>query len=164
MITVIIAGGSGTRLWPLSTPAYPKHLLKINGDDRSLLQNTYDRAKRISEATYVITEVGHAHHLKEQLPELADENFVIEPARRGTASCIVAALAHITDKHDADEPIVVLSADHFMVCAGHSWPEHERGHGVSSGPFLIDAQISQNRGDSEKFIAADWVRGTATVP
>lgn len=114
MITVIIAGGSGTRLWPLSTPEYPKHLLKINGDDKSLLQNTYERAKRISDATYVITEIGHAHHIKEQLPELGDENFVIEPARRGTASCIVAALAHITPRHDADEPIVVLSADHFV--------------------------------------------------
>ncbi len=114
MITVIIAGGSGTRLWPLSTPDYPKHLLKINGDSKSLLQNTYERAKRISDATYVITEVSHAHHIKEQLPDLTDENFVIEPARRGTASCIVAALAHINGKHDADEPIVVLSADHFI--------------------------------------------------
>lgn len=114
MITVIIAGGSGTRLWPLSTPEYPKHLLKINGDNKSLLQNTYERAKRISATTYVITEVGHAHHIKEQLPELTDENFVIEPARRGTASCIVAALAHITGKHDADEPIAVFPADHFI--------------------------------------------------
>lgn len=114
MITVIIAGGSGTRLWPLSTPAYPKHLLKINGDTNSLLQNTYERAKRISDATYVITEIGHAHHIKEQLPQLKDDNFVIEPARRGTASCIVAALAHISSRHDADEPIIVLSADHFI--------------------------------------------------
>ncbi len=114
MITVIIAGGSGSRLWPLSTPEYPKHLLKINGDDKSLLQNTYERAKKISDATYVITEIGHAHHIKEQLPELTDDNFVIEPARRGTASCIVAALAHINGRHDADEPIVVLSADHFI--------------------------------------------------
>lgn len=114
MITVIIAGGSGSRLWPLSTPEYPKHLLKINGDEKSLLQNTYERAKRISDSTYVITEIGHAHHIKDQLPELTDDNFVIEPARRGTASCIVAALAHIAPRHDADEPIVVLSADHYI--------------------------------------------------
>lgn len=114
MITVIIAGGSGTRLWPLSTPDYPKHLLTINGDKNSLLQNTYERAKKISDATYVITEIGHAHHIKDQLPELTDDNFVIEPARRGTASCIVAALAHISTRHDHDEPIIVLSADHFI--------------------------------------------------
>lgn len=114
MIAVIIAGGSGTRLWPLSTPDYPKHLLKINGEDKSLLQNTYNRASKIANAVYVITEVGHAHHIKEQLPELSDDAFIIEPARRGTASCIVAALKHITDKHDENEAIAVLSADHYI--------------------------------------------------
>lgn len=114
MITVIIAGGSGTRLWPLSTPAYPKHLLKINGGQRSLLQSTYDRATKISKAVYVLTEASHSTHVREQLPELEDDAFVIEPARRGTASCIIAALAHLTDKHDLDEPIAVLSADHHI--------------------------------------------------
>ncbi|MCA9331815.1 mannose-1-phosphate guanylyltransferase [Candidatus Saccharibacteria bacterium] len=114
MITVIIAGGSGTRLWPLSTPSYPKHLLKINGDERTLIQNTYERAKRISDTVYVITETGHAHLVKEQLPELGNDAFVIEPARRGTASCIVAALVHVSAKHPSDEPIAVLSADHYI--------------------------------------------------
>ncbi len=114
MIVVIIAGGSGTRLWPLSTPEYPKHLLKVNGDERSLLQNTYERAKRLSQNIYVITESGHSHHIKDQLTDLPSENFVIEPARRGTASCIVAALARVATNHDNDEPIAVLSADHFI--------------------------------------------------
>lgn len=114
MITVIIAGGSGTRLWPLSTPDYPKHLLKINGGERSLLQSTYDRAHKISSAVYVLTEASHSDHVKEQLPELSEQNFVIEPARRGTASCIVAALHHVSGKHNADEPIAVLSADHHI--------------------------------------------------
>ncbi len=95
MIVVIIAGGSGSRLWPLSTPAYPKHLLKIGDDKRSLMQNTYDRAKQIADKVYVITEAGHAHHVKDQLPELDDNAFIIESARRGTASCIVAGLQHI---------------------------------------------------------------------
>lgn len=114
MITVIIAGGSGTRLWPLSTPEYPKHLLKIDGEQKSLLQNTYDRAKLISSAIYVITESGHAHHIKEQLPDLDDDCFVVEPARRGTASCIIAALAHVAARHNSDEAIAFLSADHYI--------------------------------------------------
>lgn len=114
MIAVIIAGGSGTRLWPLSTPGYPKHLLKINGDDKSLLQNTYARASKIAKTVYVITEAGHAHHIKDQLPELSEDAFIIEPARRGTASCIVAALAKISLGHDPDEAIAVLSADHYI--------------------------------------------------
>ncbi len=102
-------------MWPLSTPSYPKHLLKINDDNRSLLQNTYDRAKRLSDKIYVVPEIGHAHFVKEQLPDLKDDAFVVEPARRGTANCIAAALSHVA-KHNEDdeEPIAFLHADHHI--------------------------------------------------
>jgi mannose-1-phosphate guanylyltransferase len=115
MIVVIIAGGSGTRLWPLSTPKYPKHLLKIT-DDRSLLQSTYDRAHLLSpdNQIYVVTEQGHAHLIKEQLPELGEDHFIIEPGRRNTASCLIAALHHLDGRCDHDEPIAFLSADHYI--------------------------------------------------
>lgn len=114
MIVVIIAGGSGTRLWPLSTPEYPKHLLKINGDDKSLVQKTYERAERVASEVYVLTEASHAHHVKDQLPGLPEDHFIIEPARRGTASCIVAALQWLSSRHDDDEPIAFLAADHYI--------------------------------------------------
>lgn len=114
MISVIIAGGSGTRLWPLSTPEYPKHLLKINGETDSLLQKTYERAKAFADKVYVVTDHSHAHHVKEQLSELNDEEIIIEPARRGTASCIVASLAHVGKRHDPKEAIAILSADHYV--------------------------------------------------
>ena len=111
---MIIAGGSGTRLWPLSTPAYPKHLLKINGDDRSLLQHTYDRSKLLTDNIYVVSDASHIDHVKEQLPELPDEAFIVEPARRGTANCIVAALVYIGQRHDPSEPIASIHADHYI--------------------------------------------------
>jgi mannose-1-phosphate guanylyltransferase len=114
MIVVIIAGGSGTRLWPLSTPEYPKHLLTVNNDNQSLLQNTYLRAKELSDTIYVVSEIGHIHHVKEQLPELPDDVFIAEPGRRGTANCILAALLEIGKQHPADEPIVFLAADHYV--------------------------------------------------
>jgi mannose-1-phosphate guanylyltransferase/mannose-6-phosphate isomerase len=98
----------------LSTPSYPKHLLKVNGESLSLLQQTYRRAKRLSDKIYVVSEVGHIQYVKEQLPELPDDAFIVEPARRGTASCIVAALAHLASRHDADEPIVSIAADHYI--------------------------------------------------
>jgi len=113
MIVVIIAGGSGTRLWPISTPDYPKHLLSLTGT-KSLLSYTYDRAKTISRNVYVVTDASHAEHVKEQLTELSSEAFIIEPGRRGTASCIVAALDRISRKHDADEPIAFMAADHYI--------------------------------------------------
>jgi len=113
MITVIIAGGSGTRLWPLSTSDYPKHLLKLTGD-RSLLQSAYDRAKEVGETVYVVTEAGHAQHVKDQLSELPGENFLIEAGRRGTGNCIVFALDIISRRHDHSEPIAFVHSDHHI--------------------------------------------------
>lgn len=110
---MIIAGGSGTRLWPLSTPDYPKHLLSLTGS-KTLVQYSYERAKTISSAIYVVTDGSHVEHVKDQLPELTEEAFIIEPGRRGTASCILAALAIIQKKHDTKEPIAFLAADHYI--------------------------------------------------
>jgi mannose-1-phosphate guanylyltransferase/mannose-6-phosphate isomerase len=114
MIIVIIAGGSGTRLWPLSMPGYPKHLLQVNGHNKSLVQNTYDRVKKISNQVYVITEAGHAHIVKEQLGDLPDSNYIIEPARRGTASCIIVGIEKIARSADNTEPIAFVAADHYI--------------------------------------------------
>lgn len=113
MIVVINAGGSGTRLWPLSVSEYPKHLLRISSE-KSLLQEAYDRAKQLSEKIYIVTEAGHASHVKSQIPELEDDAFIIEPARRGTAGCIIAGLHHIQSRHAQDEPIAFLPGDHVI--------------------------------------------------
>jgi mannose-1-phosphate guanylyltransferase/mannose-6-phosphate isomerase len=114
MISVIIAGGSGTRLWPLSTPEYPKHLLKVNGEPDSLLQKTYKRAGTFADTVYVVTDASHSEYVKEQLPDLDDDHLIIEPARRGTANCIAASLAHVGKRHDKNEAIAILSADHYV--------------------------------------------------
>jgi len=114
VIVVIIAGGSGSRLWPLSTPDYPKHLLRINDDENSLLQNTYARVKQLAEQVYVVSEAGHIDHVKEQLSELPDSAFIVEPGRRGTANCIILALAVIQKNHSSDEPVAFVHADHFI--------------------------------------------------
>jgi mannose-1-phosphate guanylyltransferase/mannose-6-phosphate isomerase len=117
MIVVIIAGGSGTRLWPLSTSEYPKHLLRVNGDQNSLLQNTYERAKQVAqgvEGVYVVSEAGHIQFVREQLPELSDDHFIVEPARRGTASCLAAALVRLSAAHDGGEQVTFVAADHYV--------------------------------------------------
>jgi mannose-1-phosphate guanylyltransferase/mannose-6-phosphate isomerase len=98
----------------LSTPEYPKHLLALTGE-KPLLSYVYDRSKAVAGGSvYVVTEAGHAHHVKHALSELPEDHFIIEPGRRGTASCIVAALHDIAKKHDADEPIAFLAADHYI--------------------------------------------------
>jgi len=116
MIAVIIAGGSGTRLWPLSTPDYPKHLLRLANDD-SLLQNTLVRARKLSDDSkiFVITDASHSHHVIEQLADFNSDQILSEPARRGTASCVLFAMQHIKQLGlDANEPIVFLWADHLI--------------------------------------------------
>lgn len=131
MITVIIAGGSGTRLWPLSTPKYPKHLLKLTGE-RTLLQAAYERASKVGDTVYVVTEASHSDRVREQLPELPDDAFLIEPGRRGTAHCIVFALDFIARRHDHDEPVAFIHSDH-----------HIRDIGGFARSFATAAKVSQ---------------------
>jgi mannose-1-phosphate guanylyltransferase len=115
MIVVIIAGGSGTRLWPLSTPEYPKHLLNIAGD-KSLLQNTFERVKRLTsvDKIYVSTEASHSDHVIDQLPELSEQQIIIEPARRDTMPCILNAVQFVSTRHGDDVPIASVHADHHI--------------------------------------------------
>lgn len=115
MITIIIAGGAGSRLWPLSTNEYPKHLLNLTGKE-TLVQGTLRRAKQLSDINkiYVVTDASHSHHIKDQLPEVLDENILIEPDRRDTAGCFAVALSHIQQKHDHNEPLAFMHADHYI--------------------------------------------------
>jgi mannose-1-phosphate guanylyltransferase/mannose-6-phosphate isomerase len=115
VIVLIIAGGSGTRLWPLSVSDYPKHLLKIT-NNKSLLQNTFERVKLITsvDKIYISTEQSHSDHVIEQLPELSKENIIIEPARRSTMPCITNALQIIAKLHGSEEPIASIWADQHI--------------------------------------------------
>ena len=133
MIVVIIAGGSGTRLWPLSTNNFPKQLLKLT-NELSMVQNTYERAKLISKDIYIVPDTSHSNFIKEQLPEVDEDHFVVEPGRRGTAKAIVAALAHISKRHGAEEPIAFIHSDH-----------HIRDVQGFTRSFMTAAEVSSNR-------------------
>lgn len=116
MIVVIIAGGSGTRLWPLSTPTYPKHLLKLTNQN-SLLQNTYQRVSKLAEADhiFVVSEASHVDHVIGQLDgKVPKDNILAEPARRGTASCFLLALNEVKRRGLDDQAIFFLWADHVI--------------------------------------------------
>jgi len=68
----------------------------------------------LSESVYVVTGRDHLHHVKDQLSELADEYFIVEPDRRDTAGCFLLALNYLKDHHDTSEPIAFIHADHYI--------------------------------------------------
>jgi mannose-1-phosphate guanylyltransferase len=109
---VILAGGSGTRLWPRSREGHPKHLLRLH-DEHSLLQSTYARLNGLHAEIYVITERSQVAVIQEHLPELDSAHLIIEPARRGTASALGLAALHIRER-DPEAVMLSLHADHFI--------------------------------------------------
>ena len=78
------------------------------------MQHTYERAKQLTDKVYVVSDASHIKHVREQLSELDEDKFIVEPARRGTANCIVSALVYIGQRHDHDEPIASIAADHYI--------------------------------------------------
>lgn len=102
-------------MWPLSTHDYPKHLLRLT-NERSLLQNTFSRVHKLTDAKqiFVVSEASHSDHVIEQLAEVPKENILIEPARRGTASCFLLALNTIKQRGLDDQAIFFLWSDHIV--------------------------------------------------
>jgi mannose-1-phosphate guanylyltransferase len=110
-----MAGGVGTRFWPMSTSQYPKQFLDVLGTGETLLQQTYKRLVKIikNENIYVVTSNAYEGLVAEQLPQVLKENILGEPARRNTAPCIAYASYKI-HKRDPKAITVVAPSDHLV--------------------------------------------------
>ncbi len=116
MYGIILAGGSGSRLWPLSRELYPKQLLNLNSD-KSLLQATFERLKTCMEEDKIIsiTNTKHSSNVKMQLSELTTKPVVLsEPVAKNTAPAIVLAAKYIMQKSNSDPVIIVVPSDHLI--------------------------------------------------
>jgi len=141
MIALIMAGGVGTRFWPLSRKNFPKQFLRVFGD-RSLLQMTVDRLlPRFSLSDiYIVTASIQVELIKQQLPNLPRQNIIIEPFGMNTAPCIALSVEYLKNIYKYKETMLVLPADHiikeqdkFLEALNPAEREAEKGYLITFG-------------------------------
>lgn len=115
MIALIMAGGSGTRFWPMSRAAYPKQFLPIS-TEKSMLQLTVDRLRPMMPISdiYIVTTASQTRLVMQHLPDLPAENIIIEPFGMNTAACIALSVVWLRRLYSLDTCMVVLPADHVI--------------------------------------------------
>ena len=138
---VIIAGGSGTRLWPLSRRSRAKQSLKLVGD-RTMFQHAVDRLAPLfkPKQTYVVTRQDQSTLLSSQVPELPFSNFINEPFGRGTAPAIGLAAIHLLQR-DSEAIMAVLTSDHYIANSERFRQVLEAAYALARGGYLVTLGI-----------------------
>ena len=112
----IMAGGIGSRFWPMSRTDYPKQFLDILNTGRTLIQSTFDRFAFFipKEHIYIVTTEQYRHIVAEQLPDLPAENILCEPSRKNTAPCI-AYISYKLNQINPNANLICAPADHIIL-------------------------------------------------
>ena len=115
LYSLILAGGKGTRLYPLSRSSNPKQFLSIHNNGKSFLSNTVDRITPIihKDNIYVVTNQEYEDKIRDELKDIREENIFTEPANKETATCIGLSAAKLLKK-DKDAVMIVLPSDHYI--------------------------------------------------
>ena len=113
---IIMAGGIGSRFWPMSRQTRPKQFIDILGIGKTFLQMTYERYARIvpAENILIVTAERYASLVREQLPQIQEENILLEPYKRNTAPCVAYATYKLYKK-DPDATVIVAPSDHLII-------------------------------------------------
>ncbi len=171
LVPVILSGGAGTRLWPVSRSAYPKPFMRM-GDGESLLKKTLDRALRLADGGQVLTVTGrdyyfltrdeYAQHASADLDKLP---FLLEPGGRNTAPAVVLAALHARDHVGADAVLMILPADHLIRDLDAFVADAMRAAALANDGWLVTFGIRPTHpetgfgyirmGDVIKMVAAD---------
>jgi len=165
---VIMAGGIGSRFWPMSTASYPKQFHDILGTGRTLIQLTVDRYEKVcpKENIFIVTNSQYKSLVKEQLPELKDEQILLEPSRKNTAPCIAYA-AYKIHAINPDAKMVVAPSDHIIMKQDAFETTLETALEKASENCLITIGIKPSRPDTGygyiQFEESDDARGIRKV-
>ncbi len=159
---VIMAGGIGSRFWPISKSSKPKQFLDILGVGRSFIQQTYDRFRSIipAENIYVVTSIDYTDLVKEQLPELPESQILSEPLRRNTAPCIAYA-AYKIHTINPDANLIIAPSDHLILKEEEFLHQIKTGLDfVSKNPVLLTLGITPSRPETGYgYIQVDYADG-----
>ena len=159
---VIMGGGIGSRFWPFSRKTLPKQFLDFFGTGRSLLQQTFDRFQKVipTENIFIVTNAMYADLVKEQLPEVSENQILLEPARRNTAPCIAWASYHIRALNP-NANIVVAPSDHLILKEDEFLAAIEKGLDfVSRSEKLLTLGIKPNRPET----GYGYIEADLTIP
>ncbi len=138
---VIMAGGEGSRLWPLSRQGRPKQMVQL-GSDRTMFQLAVDRLQGVfpADRIYVVTVADQAAGLQSQCPQIPEANYLLEPMPRGTAS--VAGLAAVAlRERDPQATMAILAADHLIQDEDYFRRLLEQGYALAEDGYLVTLGI-----------------------
>ncbi len=180
MFGVILAGGLGSRLWPLSRELYPKQLLTLNAD-KSLLQATFERLNKFIPSKNIISVTNTKHHsnIKMQLSKLSEDTVILaEPISKNTAPAIALSVKYIVENFENDDVILVVPSDlqindsdkfvqtmqdaehlakegHIVTFGGKpNYPETGYGYICSEGNKVVNFVEKPDKQTAEKYIEA----------
>jgi mannose-1-phosphate guanylyltransferase len=147
---IIMAGGIGSRFWPLSKISKPKQFLDILGIGKTLLQSTFERFNKIfsAENIFVVTSSIYEQLVVEQLPQISRSQILLEPIRRNTAPCIAYASFKIRES-DPDAVFVVAPSDHLIIDENAFLAEIRKGFSfVEENDVLLTLGLQPTRAET----------------
>ena len=166
IVPVILSGGAGTRLWPVSRSAYPKPFMHM-GDGESLLYKTLDRALRLADGGTVLTVTGrdyyfltrdeYSRHANADLDKLP---FLLEPVGRNTAPAVVLAALHALEHCSADATLLILPADHLIADLDAFAADVQRAVKLAADGWLVTFGIEPSAPET----GFGYIRMGAEVP
>ena len=139
MKSIILAGGSGSRLWPLSRDLYPKQLLAFD-EKESLLQKTFHRLCQFSKPPEIVTvtNIKHSSDIKLQLNSIDKSNVVIsEPLGKNTAPAIACTLEYFKQTADSDDVVIIVPSDHLVKRVQDFTATVEEGYKLAQEGYIV---------------------------